>query len=90
MATESQMSFSKALAYVDKVKARFQDRPTEYALFLHTMQEHNNRRQTGNELAEEEVVRSTRARLGDIFKSDPDLLEEFEQFVPPNLRKDAL
>lgn len=53
------------------------------------MQEHNSRRQAGTELGEEEVIQSTRARLGNIFKDEPDLLEEFEQFVPENLRKKA-
>ncbi|KAH6667045.1 hypothetical protein F5X68DRAFT_53981 [Plectosphaerella plurivora] len=89
MATVSQVEFSDALAYIDKVKARFQDRPAQYALFLKTIQVHHTRQLAGNQLADDEVIPMTRARLGEIFKDDPDLLEGFEQFVPPSLRKDA-
>lgn len=51
------------------------------------MTEHNERRQAGTGMEDSETVGSTRAKLEVLFKDDPDLLEEFEIFVPEEYRK---
>ena len=65
--------FSRAISYVKKVKHRFANDSESYKTFLAALHSFHKDQKTVNE------VYSQVTRL---FKDDPDLLEEFMQFLP--------
>ncbi|KAL7911958.1 prion-inhibition and propagation domain-containing protein [Trichoderma velutinum] len=67
------VDLNDALAYVEKVKVRFQSRPIMYKYFLDILQTYQR-----DTLPIKEVHDS----LTKLFESEPDLMEGFKQFLP--------
>ncbi|VDK50503.1 unnamed protein product [Anisakis simplex] len=81
---QSPIEFNQAINYVNKIKARFQNRPNVYRQFLEILhcyqQEQKGSRPQGESqsLTESQVYNSVAV----LFESEPDLLREFSQFLP--------
>uniref|UniRef100_A0A915BD67 Paired amphipathic helix protein Sin3b n=1 Tax=Parascaris univalens TaxID=6257 RepID=A0A915BD67_PARUN len=81
---QSPIEFNQAINYVNKIKARFQNRPDVYRQFLEILhcyqQEQKGTRAQGesHSLTESQVYSSVAV----LFESEPDLLREFSQFLP--------
>ncbi|KHN75090.1 Paired amphipathic helix protein Sin3a [Toxocara canis] len=81
---QSPIEFNQAINYVNKIKARFQNRPDVYRQFLEILhcyqQEQKGTRAQGESqsLTEGQVYSS----VAILFESEPDLLREFSQFLP--------
>ncbi len=65
--------FDQARNYVRKIKVRFEYQPHIYKAFLEILHTYHNKQHTIQEVYQQ-VAR--------LFKDNPDLLEEFKQFLP--------
>ncbi|MFH4982381.1 hypothetical protein AB6A40_009090 [Gnathostoma spinigerum] len=81
---QSSAEINQAINYVNKIKARFHDRPDVYKQFLEILHSYQQEQQSGhhqgdsNMITEKQVYSSVAA----LFESEPDLLREFSQFLP--------
>ena len=69
------VEFDHAIAYVNKIKARFINKPETYRTFLEILQSYQK---------EEKPIAEVHAQVQYLFNGAPDLLEEFKQFLPDN------
>ncbi|KAJ1973883.1 hypothetical protein H4R35_003884 [Dimargaris xerosporica] len=67
------LEFGHAINYVNKIKTRFANQPEQYKQFLEIL--HTYQR-------ESKPIHEVYAQVQTLFKSSPDLLEEFKQFLP--------
>ncbi|KAF9632897.1 hypothetical protein BFW01_g3760 [Lasiodiplodia theobromae] len=67
------MEFNHAISYVNKIKNRFTTQPHIYKQFLEILQAYQR---------DSMPIKYVHAQVTQLFDSAPDLLEEFEQFVP--------
>ena len=65
--------FSRAIAYVKKVKHRFANDPESYKTFLFALHSFHKDQRTVNEVY---------GQVTKLFRNHPDLLDEFMQFLP--------
>ena len=69
------VEFDHAITYVNKIKARFANKPETYRTFLEILQNYQK---------EEKPIAEVYAQVQYLFNGAPDLLEEFKQFLPDN------
>ncbi|KAJ3314241.1 Transcriptional regulatory protein sin3, partial [Gonapodya sp. JEL0774] len=69
------VEFNHAISYVNKIKNRFASEPDTYKQFLEILQTYQK---------EQKPIQEVYAQVQLLFKSAPDLLEEFKQFLPDN------
>ncbi|KAJ3025811.1 UNVERIFIED_CONTAM: Transcriptional regulatory protein sin3 [Siphonaria sp. JEL0065] len=67
------VEFSHAISYVNKIKNRFASDPDTYKQFLEILQTYQK---------ESKPIREVYAQVQILFKSAPDLLDEFKHFLP--------
>lgn len=67
------VEFDEALAYVNKIKYRFASQPDTYKQFLEILQVYQRESRHIKDVYDQVII---------LFKSAPDLVEEFEQFLP--------
>lgn len=65
--------FNRAVSFVEKIKNRFANQPETYRAFLAILHSFH-RDQRG--------IKEVYAQVQQLFRSEPDLLEEFSQFLP--------
>jgi paired amphipathic helix protein Sin3a len=65
--------FDQARSYVRKIKMRFEYQPHIYRSFLEILHTYHNKQLT---------IQDVYAQVAKLFKDNPDLLEEFKQFLP--------
>ncbi|KXS16514.1 hypothetical protein M427DRAFT_154438 [Gonapodya prolifera JEL478] len=70
-----QVEFNHAISYVNKIKNRFASEPDTYKQFLEILQTYQK---------EQKPIQEVYAQVQLLFKTAPDLLEEFKQFLPDN------
>ena len=69
----SNAQFTRAIAYVKKVKQRFANDPESYKLFLSALHSFHK---------DQKTVTDVVVQIQSLFKTHPDLMEEFTQFLP--------
>ncbi|KAI8997990.1 hypothetical protein BC832DRAFT_566531 [Gaertneriomyces semiglobifer] len=69
------VEFNHAINYVNKIKNRFSGEPDTYKMFLEILQTYQKEQKPIGEVYEQVRV---------LFRSAPDLLDEFQQFLPEN------
>ncbi|KAI0154277.1 prion-inhibition and propagation-domain-containing protein [Xylariaceae sp. FL1272] len=71
------VEFGQAIAYVNKIKQRFRfsRRPEVYGQFLETLQTYQR---------EQRSIQDVYGKIMDLFRSEPDLIEDFKIFLPEN------
>ncbi|GAA6014189.1 hypothetical protein JCM11491_004132 [Sporobolomyces phaffii] len=67
------MEFNHAINYVNKIKNRFLKEPDTYKAFLEILQTYQK---------EGKAIQEVYAQVTDLFRTAPDLLDEFKQFLP--------
>ncbi|KAG9284179.1 hypothetical protein G9A89_022953 [Geosiphon pyriformis] len=67
------VEFNHAINYVNKIKNRFSTEPETYKQFLEILQTYQK---------EQKPIQEVYSQVQDLFKSAPDLLDEFKQFLP--------
>lgn len=70
--------FIDAFSYVVKVKDRFLCEPAVYDQFIAILVQHAN---------DSSSLRDVYGRVVDLLTTEPDLIQGFEQFLPPALRR---
>ncbi|KAL2312242.1 Paired amphipathic helix protein pst3 [Schizosaccharomyces pombe] len=70
------VDFNYAIAYMNKVKARYPPNSDTYMEFLGVLRTYQKAQKS---------IFEVRARVAEIFKDSPDLLEEFKLFLPDNV-----
>ncbi|ESN92146.1 hypothetical protein HELRODRAFT_116136 [Helobdella robusta] len=85
--TGQPVEFNHAITYVNKIKHRYQNRPDIYKSFLEILHNYQNEQRISkeqpnaalaNKLMEGEVYKNVAV----LFADQPDLLQEFSQFLP--------
>eukprot|EP01080_Neovahlkampfia_damariscottae_P009115 gene9115-1205_t len=71
------MDFDQAIQYVTKIKSRFENNLEDYRTFLKILTSYQQNQITLKKVYEQ---------VSELFKSHPDLLAEFLQFLPVNMR----
>ncbi|CAG8503876.1 11727_t:CDS:10 [Diversispora eburnea] len=69
------VEFNHAINYVNKIKNRFSTEPDTYKQFLEILQTYQK---------EQKPIQEVYSQVQVLFKSAPDLLDEFKQFLPDN------
>lgn len=69
----SEVEFSQAISYVNKIKNRFVDQPEVYKNFLEILQTYQR---------EQKPISKVYAQVTVLFQNAPDLLEDFKKFLP--------
>ncbi|KAH9526139.1 Paired amphipathic helix protein Sin3a [Dermatophagoides farinae] len=74
------VEFNHAINYVNKIKNRFLDQPEIYKQFLDILQSYQKEQDNSGQkiLTESEVF----SKVSKLFENQPDLLQEFSQFLP--------
>ncbi|CZT47049.1 related to transcription regulatory protein [Rhynchosporium secalis] len=67
------VEFNHAISYVNKIKNRFQDKPEIYKQFLEILQTYQR---------ESKPIQGVYGQVTELFKTAPDLLDDFKQFLP--------
>lgn len=70
---QSDVEFSHAINYVNKIKTRFKSDPSVYKNFLEILQTYQTDQRPINEVYEQVTV---------LFQGAPDLLDDFKKFLP--------
>ncbi|CDZ97936.1 Histone deacetylase complex, SIN3 component [Phaffia rhodozyma] len=70
---QPQVEFNHAINYVNKIKNRYAQDPDTYKQFLEVLQTYQK---------EQRPIQDVYAQVTILFKSAPDLLDEFKQFLP--------
>ncbi|RUS19702.1 hypothetical protein BC937DRAFT_87073 [Endogone sp. FLAS-F59071] len=73
------VEFNHAISYVNKIKNRFSTDPDTYKQFLEILQTYQKEQKS---IQEASVSQQVYAQVQVLFKSTPDLLDEFKQFLP--------
>ena len=71
--TKDYVEFNDAMDYVNKVKHRFASQPDIFKLFLEILEVYQR---------ESRPIQDVHAQVTKLFHSTPDLLEDFNQFLP--------
>lgn len=71
----SDVEFSQAISYVNKIKTRFMDQPDIYKQFLEILQTYQREQKPISEVYQQVEV---------LFHDAPDLLDDFKRFLPDN------
>ncbi|KAG4306290.1 hypothetical protein PORY_000278 [Pneumocystis oryctolagi] len=69
------VEFNHAINYVNKIKNRFSNEPDTYKRFLEILQTYQK---------EQRPIQDVYAEVTVLFKTAPDLLDDFKQFLPEN------
>ena len=69
------VAFNAAIHYVNKIKSRFADQPHIYLRYLEILRTYQR---------ESSPVREIYIQIGELFKTAPDLVQEFKRFLPVN------
>ncbi|KAG4302336.1 hypothetical protein PCK1_001608 [Pneumocystis canis] len=69
------IEFNHAINYVNKIKNRFSNEPDTYKRFLEILQTYQK---------EQRPIQDVYAEVTVLFKTSPDLLDDFKQFLPEN------
>eukprot|EP00189_Rhodosorus_marinus_P007299 CAMPEP_0184752766 /NCGR_PEP_ID=MMETSP0315-20130426/43753_1 /TAXON_ID=101924 /ORGANISM="Rhodosorus marinus, Strain UTEX LB 2760" /LENGTH=2242 /DNA_ID=CAMNT_0027232119 /DNA_START=421 /DNA_END=7149 /DNA_ORIENTATION=+ len=67
------LEFENAISYVNKIKGRFREHEEVYKQFLEILQNYQK---------DQKSIKEVYAQVQELFKDDPDLLEEFKRFLP--------
>ncbi|KAL8730758.1 MAG: hypothetical protein Q9166_003828 [cf. Caloplaca sp. 2 TL-2023] len=67
------VEFNHAIGYVNKIKNRYSGQPDVYKQFLEILQTYQR---------DLKPIQDVYAQVTDLFSADPDLLEDFKQFLP--------
>ncbi|KAF2858742.1 hypothetical protein K470DRAFT_300639 [Piedraia hortae CBS 480.64] len=67
------VEFNHAISYVNKIKNRFSTQPDIYKQFLEILQVYQR---------ESKPIQDVYGQVTDLFKTAPDLLDDFKQFLP--------
>lgn len=83
-AEQSPIEFDQAINYVNKIKARFQNRPDVYRQFLEILHSYQQVQKGVREQDEPQTLTESQvySSVAVLFESEPDLLREFSQFLP--------
>lgn len=73
------MEFNYAVNYVAKIKKTFENQPSIYERFLQILHQYQARRTS------QEAIESVKAEVNRLFYGHPDLLDEFNYFLPESL-----
>ncbi|CEO94948.1 hypothetical protein PBRA_003761 [Plasmodiophora brassicae] len=71
------VEFNHAVKYVAKIKQRFESRPEVYEEFLEILHAYQEKRTT------ETAIEQVKAKVQNLFRGHPDLLDDFNYFLPP-------
>ncbi|KTW30764.1 hypothetical protein T552_00476 [Pneumocystis carinii B80] len=74
------VEFNHAINYVNKIKNRFSNEPDTYKRFLEILQTYQK---------EQRPIQDVYAEVTVLFKTAPDLLDDFKQFLPENNTSNA-
>ncbi|KAF8311768.1 PAH2 domain-containing protein [Clavulina sp. PMI_390] len=66
-------NFSHAIQFLGKVKSRFSEDPNTYKVFLAILESHRK---------EGLSIQETHEQVNALFQHDPDLIQEFNDFLP--------
>ncbi|KAK4993339.1 Transcriptional regulatory protein sin3 [Elasticomyces elasticus] len=72
------VEFNHAISYVNKIKNRFSQQPDIYKQFLEILQTYQR---------ESKPIQDVYAQVTTLFRTAPDLLEDFKQFLPETAGK---
>ena len=79
---QQQIDFKQAIKFVNKIKKRFTSDTDVYKKFLEILQNYSKMQRSPY------GIKEVYAKVSDLFKDQPDLLQEFKHFLP-DVRGDA-
>lgn len=80
-AGKAPVEFNQAIKYVNKVKTRYSKDPSVYRVFLEILQVYQR---------DQKSIQQVYAQVRELFADAPDLLDEFQQFLPDNSSSPAV
>ncbi|KAF7729345.1 Transcriptional regulatory protein sin3 [Apophysomyces ossiformis] len=75
---QESMQFSCAISFINKIKTRFSDDENRYSRFMSILKTH---------ILYGSPIQEVHTQVQDLFSDADDILEEFERFLPRNLRQ---
>eukprot|EP01137_Pigoraptor_chileana_P015243 Opistho-2@70936 len=73
------VEFHHAINYVNKIKTRFANQPEIYKQFLEILHTYQKEQRTAKEV---HAIKEVYGQVASLFRTHPDLLDEFSQFLP--------